>query len=587
MLLKSQFYNDHAVELASQYLSMSFDDIHHSWSHLLPSIISNPNSRILDLGAGSGRDVKYMADLAQSTHGPKNHVQILAVEPAQALGTIGKKTTQYCKVTWCDDSLPSLSVVTKYEISFDLILLSAVWMHIPTSDRARAIRKLANLLKPGGKLVISLRHGQTAAECKQRNMHTVCINELKHLAKDVGLFTLLETQTEKDELGRSQVSWQTIVLQMPDDGTGAFPFIRHVAINDGKSATHKFALLRVLLRVADGHPGAVIRRESSTEGDRVILPVGLIALYWCYQYKDLLDHHHLHQTPNSNPNMGFMKADGWHNLTHRAAADYRIGNLFIGEDAIALHKTLSAAVTNIKQMPCRYITFPNSDQTIFEIERKTVKAKDSLFLDLTTLRQWGEFSLPESIWRAFNRYACWIEPVLVNEWVRTMASYAGNAAYASPERQYYLHQALTWLKPKRTTNEVRTRFEQLRQSQDMQCVWSEKSLKHNYEIDHSLPFSRWPNNDLWNLLPTDCQINNQKSDRLPTEHKLKSAKDSIQEWWQDAWLDKKATKQQRFFAEANIALPGLNADNLSVEDVFEALVIQRGRLKELQQLGEW
>jgi hypothetical protein len=38
------------------------------------------------------------------------------------------------------------------------------------------------------------------------------------------------------------VTWQTLVFQMPDDGTGAFPFIRHVAINDGKSATHKLAL---------------------------------------------------------------------------------------------------------------------------------------------------------------------------------------------------------------------------------------------------------------------------------------------------------------------------------------------------------
>ena len=51
-----------------------------------------------------------------------------------------------------------------------------------------------------------------------------------------------------------------------------------------KAATHKLALLRVLLRIADGHPGAVLRRESSAlggkNGDRVILPAGLVALYW-------------------------------------------------------------------------------------------------------------------------------------------------------------------------------------------------------------------------------------------------------------------------------------------------------------------
>lgn len=568
-----QFYNDNATELAQQYLSKTFDEVHQSWSQLLPSIIENPNARILDLGAGSGRDAKYLADLAAKTHTTENNIQILAAEPAKALSQLGQKTTQDLNVKWLEDSLPALSNVTKQEISFDLILLSAVWMHIPPSDRARSIRKLANLLKPGGKLVISLRHGQTDEEYKQRKMHHVCADELKQLATDVGLFTKLETKKEEDKLGRNHVSWQTVVLQMPDDGSGAFPFIRHVAINDGKSATHKLALLRVLLRIADGHPGAVLRRESSPFGDRVILPVGLVALYWCHQYKDLVDTHQLYQTPNKSPNMGFMKPDGWHKLTHRTASDYRIGNLFTGDDAKALYKTITAAVSNIKTMPCRFITLPNSDETVFEVASKSVKAKDSIFLDLKTLEQWGEFSLPESTWLAFNRYACWIEPVLVSEWVKTMASYSGNAEYSSPEKQYHLYQALNWLEPKRTTVEVRTRFEQIKKQQPnselMQCVWSAKSLKQSYDIDHSMPFARWPNNDLWNLLPTDSKVNNQKSDRLPTEHKLKTAKERIQHWWQEAWLGKINNSQQRFFAEANIALPGLNSDNSSIDDLFE------------------
>ncbi|ARD43057.1 methyltransferase domain-containing protein [Colwellia sp. PAMC 21821] len=627
----TEFYNDNADKLAQQYLFKSFDEVHQSWSQFLPVVIANPNARILDLGAGAGRDAKHLAELAAKTHGDKNNIQIFAVEPAKNLAEIGARQTAGLNVKWLEDTLPALSHITKQEVSFDLILLSAVWMHIPTSERARAIRKLANLLKPGGKLVISLRHGQTDEEKKQRKMHIVCAEELKRLATDVGLFTKLETPKEEDKLGRNHVSWQTVVLQMPDDGTGAFPFIRHVALNDGKSATHKLALLRVLLRIADGHPGAVLRRESSPFGDRVILPVGLVALYWCHQYKALIDKKGLFQTPNKNPNMGFMKADGWHKLTDKAASDYRIGNMLRGEDAIALHKTLSAAVSNIKTMPCRYITQPNSTQTVFEVASKTVKAKGSIFLDLQTLEQWGEFSLPESTWLAFNRYACWIEPVLVSEWVKTMASYAGNSQYKAPENQHTLYQALNWEEPKRTTIEVRERFEQLKtnlpKSEQIRCVWSEKSLMQSYDIDHSMPFARWPNNDLWNLLPTDCQVNNQKSDRLPTEHKLKQAKDRIQHWWQVAWLDNNtasaalpleknkvkdvsagylistksftptATLEQttedmpaeskRFFAEANIALPGLNSDNTSIDDLFEALVMQRGRLKEMQQLREW
>jgi ubiquinone/menaquinone biosynthesis C-methylase UbiE len=54
--LTPQFYNNNATKLAQQYLSKTFDEVHKSWSKFLPSIISNPNARILDLGAGSGRD---------------------------------------------------------------------------------------------------------------------------------------------------------------------------------------------------------------------------------------------------------------------------------------------------------------------------------------------------------------------------------------------------------------------------------------------------------------------------------------------------------------------------------------------------
>ena len=615
------FYNKNAAELAKQYLSTSFIQVHQSWHQLLPSILENPNARILDIGAGSGRDAKFIAQAAVNKHGDKNAIQVIAVEPANLLAELGARQTVGLNVKWLTDSLPALSLITKQEISFDLILLSAVWMHIPISERARSIRKLANLLKPGGKLVISLRHSASTDEAEQerkaRKMHTVCADELKQLATDVGLFTKLETQKEDDKLGRGHVSWQTVVLQMPDDGTGAFPFIRHVALNDGKSATHKLALLRVLLRIADGHPGAVLRRESSPFGDRVILPAGLVALYWCHQYKDLIDAHKIFQTPNKSPNMGFMTAMGWNKLTHLTSSDYRIGNLFTGDDAKALYRTLSAAVQNIKKMPCTYIKLPNSEKTIFEVASKTVKAKDSIFLDLQTLEQWGEFSLPESTWLAFNRYACWIEPVLVCEWVKTMAGYAGNSQYKSPENQFHLYQALNWEEPKRTTVEVRKRFEHLQstlpKSEQIHCVWSDKSLKKQYDIDHSMPFARWPNNDLWNLLPTDSTVNNRKSDRLPTEQKLKQAKERMQYWWKTAWLDaepatlepsaglrkepsasesstsliKNDQQSKRFFAEANIALPGLSSENSSVDDLFEALVVQRGRLKEMQQLREW
>jgi SAM-dependent methyltransferase len=583
--MSENYYNKNANQLAKMYLSKTFEQVHQNWLEYLTPVLNKSDARILDLGAGSGRDSKYLAE-----QGAINNVCITAIEPAQKLAELGKQHTQGLNVNWLQDSLPDLNVVTKQEISFDLILLSAVWMHIPDSQRARSLRKLANILKPGGKLVISLRYGPSGDE---RSMFEVCSEQLIQLGKGLGLMPLLVSDKNQDVIGREQVKWQTVVLQLPDDGSGAFPFIRHVALNDGKSATHKLALMRVLLRIADGQPGAVLRREDN----RVILPMGLVALYWAHQYKDLIDKHNIFQTPNKNANMGFMKADGWHKLTELQASDYRIGNFFSGDSAIAMHKMLSASASNIKKMPCKFITYPNSTQSVFEVHSKTVRAKDSLFLDLTTLNAWGEFSLPEHLWIAFSRYACWIEPVLISEWVKTMASYQGNKQYQSPEQQHKLFKALNWLEAKRSTTEVRNRFEKLKQNKGNKhnCVWTDKSLKKHYAIDHCMPFSRWPNNDLWNLLPSDVKANSQKSDRLPTETKMKNAKQRITDWWSDAWLEpitgnsleRGHSLMQRFFAEANIALPGLDADNQSIDDLFEALLLQRERLKDMQQLREW
>jgi len=55
-------------------------------------------------------------------------------------------------------------VTQRLGLSFDVILLSAVWMHLPPADRPRAFRKLITLLKPGGLLALTLRLGPAPPE---------------------------------------------------------------------------------------------------------------------------------------------------------------------------------------------------------------------------------------------------------------------------------------------------------------------------------------------------------------------------------------------------------------------------------------
>ena len=90
--MTSQFYNNNAIALSQQYLSKSFDEVHASWSKFLPAILQQPNARILDIGAGAGRDVKHLAQLAAKTHqsnNTENNVKIMAVEINTAVERVG------------------------------------------------------------------------------------------------------------------------------------------------------------------------------------------------------------------------------------------------------------------------------------------------------------------------------------------------------------------------------------------------------------------------------------------------------------------------------------------------------------------
>ncbi|QBF81992.1 class I SAM-dependent methyltransferase [Shewanella maritima] len=216
----SQFYNQNAAELAEQYQSKSFMQVHSDWAHLLPGLFKSPDKltkhelAVLDVGAGSGRDIGYLAAQAK-IHLSESHSSqyFVAVEPAAELRRLGQANTQELSVNWLDDAMPKLTAIKALDKQFDLILLSAVWMHFEPQHRAEAMASLTSLLKPQGLLVMSLRHGQTEQELRSRAMHHVEASEVLALANNNLLSTMLVTDLNQDQLGRSHVQWQTVVLQ--------------------------------------------------------------------------------------------------------------------------------------------------------------------------------------------------------------------------------------------------------------------------------------------------------------------------------------------------------------------------------------
>jgi SAM-dependent methyltransferase len=190
-------YNAEPDKLARQYESRPFEDIHSDCQDLIPCA----PGFVLDIGAGSGRDAAWFANQG---------LAVIAVEPAQKLRELAQCLHPDPHIRWIDDSLPDLTQISSFGPGFDLIWLSAVWMHLPLIERPRAFGKLVSLLAPGGGMMISIRQGPLL---RDRMMFPTSLNEIEFLAQRYGLKVVRE-KTRADQLGREGVSWRTLVLQV-------------------------------------------------------------------------------------------------------------------------------------------------------------------------------------------------------------------------------------------------------------------------------------------------------------------------------------------------------------------------------------
>ncbi len=511
---------------------------------------------------------------------------MVAVEPAAAMRAEAVRRHPDPRNRWIDDRLPDLAATLRLGLTFDVIMLSAVWMHLAPGDRPRALRKLTSLLKPGGVIALTLRHGLAELE---RGMHEVSLAEVKTLARDHGL-AVVRTGEAGDGLGRAGVSWTQVALRLPDDGTGALPLLRHVILNDAKSSTYKLGLLRALCRIADGAAG--MARDAGEA--HVALPLGLVALTWLQLYLPLA----LADLPQSPGNLRAGEKLGFAGPGFRALLasglsplDLRVGAAFGPDMAPAVHTALSEAAHTISAMPARYMTYPNGGPVLPVTTSRPVRPRgDALLLDADTLRGWGELMVPRHLWQALGRFSCWVEPALVAKWQRLMRGYADRQdRMLAPA---LLAAAMIWADRDRDVAVPRIlALRLLEEGRALHCVWSGRRLEPgSLDIDHCLPWSAWPCGDLWNLVPAHRRVNQQeKRHRLPGEGTLLAARGPILDWWQAAY-GQGSVLPRRFADEARASLPGLAGmadQQAGGEAVFRALDLQRLRLRHDQQVPEW
>lgn len=139
-LKTAQYYEEHASELVERYNSVP------SPASSFFSVAFPQGSRVLDVGAGSGRDLNALLLAGYDAYG---------VEPSQALRDAAPLTFPAVAGRVSAGQLPQLD--SPAGAPFDGVLCSAVLMHIPEGDLFDTAFTLRRLLKPHGRLLICKR----------------------------------------------------------------------------------------------------------------------------------------------------------------------------------------------------------------------------------------------------------------------------------------------------------------------------------------------------------------------------------------------------------------------------------------------
>jgi hypothetical protein len=121
---------------------------------------------------------------------------VVAVEPTDAMRIPAMALHPSPAIEWLNDSLPDLALLLARAEKFDLVMLSAVWMHLDEAQRQRAMPNLAALVRTEGAVIMKLRHGPVPAG---RRMFEVSSEETIELAQTQGLRPVLNMRSESTQ----------------------------------------------------------------------------------------------------------------------------------------------------------------------------------------------------------------------------------------------------------------------------------------------------------------------------------------------------------------------------------------------------
>lgn len=540
------YYAHHASEVAQRY-EVAPSPLAHRFAESFPS-----GGRILDIGCGSGRDLAQLHKQGFQPYGvdgTEKLVQLAQMLHPELMGRV------------VQGLLPDLP--TPFDGEFDGVLCCAVLMHIDSTELFNAALSIKRCLKVNGRLLISVPSqrsdtGDGERDANGRLFKSYPSAYLRLIFERLG-FSLINEWGNSDAMTRQGIEWVSLLFQLKSEAnTRPIDQIEGVLNHDKKTATYKFALFRALAEIATQSPNSVTWLSNG----KVSMPVRYVAEKWLQYYWPLIESKVFMpqisaEAPDADNWIKFRRSLSMLIGLYAKAGGYSGFRIERNKGALSADKqkllkiVMSEITSAIVTGPLKYAGGALVTGRVFDYDSAT---KSVL--------------IPNDLWIELSHLGYWVSQAVILQWAEKTASLSKGIDVAS------VVGLLLDKEDVRSTDAARKFFLNF---ESLECVWSGKTLKGKFEVDHVIPFDLWRNNDSWNLLPASKAANISKSNKLPATELLIKRKDFILGYWEVLYQLENAKFKKE--AETLVVLPESNWQNAlfgQMSAAIEMTALQRG-----------
>lgn len=316
--------------------------------------------------------------------------------------------------------------------------------------------------------------------------------------------------------------------------------------HDNKVTSYKIALLRAINDIVFSFPD--LRNKKAN----VAVPLRLLAQFWVAYYWPFVKQNEpilqgqratlggqLRNDISFRPQLEKLRLEWGASVGGTSSPSdgfYLINELRVPRKyqlySESLRQAYQAALTAISkaiEMPVKYAGPGN--WTVFAKPVKYGELSTPVVAIPGTKTQDKCLVIQSDLWQTFQEMSLWIEALCIHEWC--LFTERVQQVNHSRVNRGSIYEMLT----DRPDNRRPLRWERnhvdllLMEGTEFVCPWTQKRIYSatQYDLDHLLPVSLYPINELWNLVPADPDFNSRtKRDRLPSQPKLRQAQPSLE-----------------------------------------------------------